>query len=420
MILMLPAHGSQPLLAQQPAPAGGRTHAVDRRAHRRHAEDRRLLPALLGRAHRIDVPRDPAVRHRVPVLDRPVGRPRLERHRPRSRPGRRRPRRRSSSASARACCWCSPTSRSARAARTRSSASRSRTRSRSRSCGASPSPPNRRPRARRRHRFLPARRHTAPASALRPGNYRVDRTRSAFYLPQHARNFPKNTEVDMTLTFVNEAAGGGRRRRRRPGAGSGADRRRPAVAAVAAVAAAACSRASVGSVTPTPDAVTLREHASFVELPDGNYKPRVDDPRAGYGGLSFVDYSAPIGEPIAVPLHPPPSPREEGSDRGDQRAGQADSVLGRLGRARGREEGARRRRELVEPGVRGRRLPQRVQGRRAARRRRPDGHPLQHDQLGPPLDARLELGRHRSPIRAPARSSRPRSRSARCAIARTT
>ena len=85
---------------------------------------------------------------------------------------------------------------------------------------------------------------------------------------------------------------------------------------------------------------------------------------------------------------------KEGSLRRDQRARQADPVLGGFGRAGRREEGARRRRELVEPGVRSRRVPQRVQGRRAARRRRPDGHPLQHDQLGPPLDARLELGRH--------------------------
>ena len=49
---------------------------------------------------------------------------------------------------------------------------------------------------------------TGAAGSLRPGNYRVDRTRSAFYLP-NTRNFPKNTEVDMTLTFVNEAPGGG-------------------------------------------------------------------------------------------------------------------------------------------------------------------------------------------------------------------
>jgi hypothetical protein len=44
--------------------------------------------------------------------------------------------------------------------------------------------------------------------------------------------------------------------------------------------------------------VTLREHYSLVELPDGNYKPRYDDPRAGYGGVTFVDYSVPIGEPM--------------------------------------------------------------------------------------------------------------------------
>ena len=41
----------------------------------------------------------------------------------------------------------------------------------------------------------------------RPGTYRVDRTRSAFYLP-NTKNFPKNTEIDVMLTFVNEAGGG--------------------------------------------------------------------------------------------------------------------------------------------------------------------------------------------------------------------
>jgi hypothetical protein len=42
----------------------------------------------------------------------------------------------------------------------------------------------------------------------------------------------------------------------------------------------------------------LREHYSLVELPDVNYTPREDDPRAGYGGLTYVDYSVPIGEPM--------------------------------------------------------------------------------------------------------------------------
>jgi hypothetical protein len=54
----------------------------------------------------------------------------------------------------------------------------------------------------------------------------------------------------------------------------------------------------VASVAPTAEAVTLREHYSLVELPDNNYRPRLDDPRAGYGGPNFVDYSTPIGEPM--------------------------------------------------------------------------------------------------------------------------
>ena len=45
---------------------------------------------------------------------------------------------------------------------------------------------------------------------LRPGTYRVDRTRSAFDMPR-TKAFPKNTEVEMILTFANEAGGGGGR-----------------------------------------------------------------------------------------------------------------------------------------------------------------------------------------------------------------
>ena len=44
----------------------------------------------------------------------------------------------------------------------------------------------------------------------------------------------------------------------------------------------------------------------------------------------------------------------------------------------------------MEPGLRSRRIQECLQGGRAARRRRPHGHPLQHDQLGAPLHARLE------------------------------
>src|SRR4029077_2649016 len=48
---------------------------------------------------------------------------------------------------------------------------------------------------------------TGAGNALRPGAYRVDRTRSAFYIPR-TKAFPKNSEIEMTLTFVNDAAGG--------------------------------------------------------------------------------------------------------------------------------------------------------------------------------------------------------------------
>ena len=45
---------------------------------------------------------------------------------------------------------------------------------------------------------------------LRPGTFRVDRTRSAIDMPW-TKVFPKNTEVDVILTFVNEGGGGGGR-----------------------------------------------------------------------------------------------------------------------------------------------------------------------------------------------------------------
>ena len=53
--------------------------------------------------------------------------------------------------------------------------------------------------------------------------------------------------------------------------------------------------------------------------------------------------------------------------------------------------GARRGREVVEPGVRSGRIPQRLPGRGDAGRRRPDGRALQHDHLGASIDPRLEL-----------------------------
>jgi hypothetical protein len=135
--------------------------------------------------------------------------------------------------------------------------------------------------------------------------YRVDRTRTAFFLPR-TKAFPKNTEIEATVTFTNEATGG------RGGGGGGPSQGPPPIVVTVPGAPAAPGggrggrggfgaglfSGTVASVTPTAEAVTLREHYSLVELPDSNYQPRYDDPRAGYGGLSFVDYSTPIGEPM--------------------------------------------------------------------------------------------------------------------------
>jgi hypothetical protein len=131
------------------------------------------------------------------------------------------------------------------------------------------------------------------------GGYRVDRNRSAFYMPR-TKAFPKNSEIEVTLTFSNEGGGG------RGGSGGGPSQGPSPIVVNPQPGAGRGGRGgglfsgTVASVTPTAEAVTLREHYSLVELPDGNYKPRYDDPRAGYGGLTFVDYSVPIGEPMVM------------------------------------------------------------------------------------------------------------------------
>jgi len=97
---------------------------------------------------------------------------------------------------------------------------------------------------------------------LNQGAFTVDPQRSAFYLP-HTRNFPKNTEVEVTLTFAGTDPG-----------------------------------KFVQEVTPIPQALTVREHHSFVELPPPGYKPRVFDPRAGFFVRSYYDFASPIGDPL--------------------------------------------------------------------------------------------------------------------------
>src|SRR4051812_12811655 len=89
--------------------------------------------------------------------------------------------------------------------------------------------------------------------ALRPGNYKVDRTRSAFFLP-NTKGFPKNSELDITLTFVEDP------QPNRGGGFSGPTQGPlPIGSTVGTGFGGGLFSGSVGSVTPTGDAVTLRE-----------------------------------------------------------------------------------------------------------------------------------------------------------------
>ncbi|MFN0108937.1 MAG: zinc-dependent metalloprotease [Blastocatellia bacterium] len=97
---------------------------------------------------------------------------------------------------------------------------------------------------------------------MRQGNYRFDESRSAFYLPR-TKGFPKNTEIETLVTLTGDEPG-----------------------------------RFLQSVTPTASAVTVRQHHSFVELPDLNFKTRDYDPRVSANDLTFNDYASPYNTPI--------------------------------------------------------------------------------------------------------------------------
>ena len=94
------------------------------------------------------------------------------------------------------------------------------------------------------------------------GTYKLDESRSAIYLPR-TKNFPKNTEFEATLTYAGTPEGDW-----------------------------------IRTVTPTPELVTVRQHHSFIALPDGDFEPRPFDPRSGYSEMRYYDYSTPIDQPV--------------------------------------------------------------------------------------------------------------------------
>jgi hypothetical protein len=96
----------------------------------------------------------------------------------------------------------------------------------------------------------------------RQGAYRLDSNRSALYLP-NTRAFPRNSEIEVSLTFAGETPG-----------------------------------SWVREVTPTAEALTVRQRHSFVELPGPGFTPRAYDPRAGYFSRLWYDYAAAFPGPL--------------------------------------------------------------------------------------------------------------------------
>lgn len=99
-------------------------------------------------------------------------------------------------------------------------------------------------------------------ASAKQGTYSFDGSRSGIYASM-CKTFPNNTEFEAIVTLSGSKPGH-----------------------------------YLSSVVPNTDHVTMHQHHSFVKLPDLNFKPRVFDPRIGYNGIEFYDYSSPINQPI--------------------------------------------------------------------------------------------------------------------------
>ncbi len=102
----------------------------------------------------------------------------------------------------------------------------------------------------------------AKLAELKQGAYHVDPSRSAIYLPR-TKNFPENTDVESTLTFVGDNPGHW-----------------------------------VEEVTPDPRAITVHEHFSFIQAPSAGFRERAYDPRCSFFGISYMDFATPVDQPI--------------------------------------------------------------------------------------------------------------------------
>ena len=94
------------------------------------------------------------------------------------------------------------------------------------------------------------------------GDFQLDKNRSAVYLPR-CQAFPDNIELEAILTFTASEPG-----------------------------------SLVSEVAPTPESPSVRQHHSFIRLPDNAYRARRFDPRAGVLGFTFADYATALDQPL--------------------------------------------------------------------------------------------------------------------------
>ncbi len=99
-------------------------------------------------------------------------------------------------------------------------------------------------------------------SAREQGSFSLEKSRSAID-PNSCKAFPQNTEFEALLTFSGSKPG-----------------------------------PHVRETTPSPNSVSLRQHHSFVKLPDNNYTPRKFDPRAGVFAIDYLDFATPLDESL--------------------------------------------------------------------------------------------------------------------------
>jgi len=121
------------------------------------------------------------------------------------------------------------------------------------------------------------------AARLRPGTYRLDESRSAVHMPG-TFNFPKNTELEVELTYTLQQQAGPPQGGAAPGPGANFG--------------GGGYFEGVREVAASGEAASIRVHHSFLELPDDGYKTRAFDPRAGYFGPEFQDRSAALTAPL--------------------------------------------------------------------------------------------------------------------------